>query len=196
MKRKIVVALMAFATVLTAQDNVIDEVIWIVGDDAIWKSEVENEIIRAEYDGVSIENPYCVIPEQIAIMRLFVHQAKLDSIVANEGTVAAEVERRINYFVSQAGSREKLENQAGKTIAQIREDQTEQIRDQMLMQQVQQKLIGEQKVSPAEVRRFYNSLSESEIPTIPTKIEVQIITIEPKAAQKAGDDEKPGPGNG
>ena len=181
---------MTLAASLCAQSNVIDEVIWIVGDDAILKSDVENEILRAEYEGIDIENPYCIIPEQIAIQRLFVHQAKLDSITANEGTVAMQVEHRINYFISQIGSREKLEEYFGKTLTQIREESMEQVREQMLVQQVQQKIVGEQKVSPAEVRKFYNSLPEDEIPIVPTKVEVQIITFEPKATQKEIDDIK------
>ena len=175
---------------LFAQDNVIDEVIWIVGDETVLKSDVENAVMQAEYNGIEIENPYCVIPEQIAIQHLFVHQAKLDSLTANEATVVSYVERELNDYVSQIGSREKLEEYFGKPFSQIREDRMEVVRDQMLVQQVQQKIAGEQKVTPAEVRKFYSSLPEDEIPVIPTKIEVQLITIEPKATQKELDEIK------
>ena len=68
--------------------SVIDEVIWVVGDEAILRSEVEEERLRAQYEGQQIKgDPYCVIPEQIAIQKLFLHQAVIDSVEANESTV-------------------------------------------------------------------------------------------------------------
>ena len=82
---------------LLAQDNIIDEVIWIVGDEAILRSEVEEERLRAQYEGQPIAgDPYCVIPEQLAIQKLFLHQAELDSIEANESSVSHQVDMRMN----------------------------------------------------------------------------------------------------
>ena len=91
-----------------AADNVIDQVIWVVGDEPILLSEVEEERLRAQYEGQQIPgDPYCVIPEQMAIQKLFLHQAQLDSVQANESTVSHQVDMRINYYISQIGSREK-----------------------------------------------------------------------------------------
>ena len=105
--------LLAFAAFVPcaaqAGDNVIDEVIWIVGDEAILRSEVEEERIRAQYEGTPIKgDPYCVIPEQIAIQKLFLHQAELDSIEANESSVSHQVDMRLNYYINQIGSKEKM----------------------------------------------------------------------------------------
>ena len=84
--------------------NIIDEVIWIVGDESILRSEVEEQRLRAQYEGTPIQgDPYCVIPEQIAINKLFLHQAVLDSVVVNETNVINQVENRLNYFISQIG---------------------------------------------------------------------------------------------
>jgi peptidyl-prolyl cis-trans isomerase SurA len=170
---------------LTAQNNVIDEVIWIVGDDAILKSEVEEQRLRAQYEGVPIQgDPYCVIPEQIAIQKLFLHQAQLDSIVANESTVNSQVEARLNYFVSQIGSKEKMEEYFGKKTTELREDLRQIIREQMIVQQMQQKLVGDINPTPAEVRRFFKQLPEDSIPVVPAQVELQIISYQPPVSQQ------------
>ena len=107
---------------VVAQDNVVDEVVWIVGDDAILKSEVEEQYRNLQYEGQKIDgDPYCVIPEQIAIQKLFLHQAKLDSISIPESQVIQQVEARMNYFIANIGSKEKLEEYFNKPLSQIRE---------------------------------------------------------------------------
>jgi peptidyl-prolyl cis-trans isomerase SurA len=167
-----------------AQSNIIDEIIWIVGDESILKSEVEEQRIRAQYEGVSIEgDPYCVIPEQIAIQKLYLHQAQIDSIEVNEGTVMNQVEMRMNYFISQIGSREKLEEYFGKSVVALREDMRTMVRDQMIIQQMQHKLVENIKSTPADVRRFYASLSTDSIPTVPAQVELQIISYHPRIRQ-------------
>ena len=85
--------------------GVIDEVIWVVGDEAILRSEVEEERLRAQYEGQQISgDPYCVIPEQLAIQKLFLHQAIIDSVEANESSVSHQVDMRLNYYINQIGS--------------------------------------------------------------------------------------------
>lgn len=161
-------------------DNIIDEVIWIVGDEAILRSEVEEERLRAQYEGQEIKgDPYCVIPEQLAIQKLFLHQAELDSVEANESTVSHQVDMRMNYYISQIGSKEKMEEYFRKSQSEIREELMTTVRNQMIIQQMQQKLTSHIKPTPAEIRRFYNSLPADSIPTIPAQVEVQILSFEP-----------------
>lgn len=163
-----------------AQDNVIDEVIWIVGDDAILRSEVEEERLRAQYEGQQIAgDPYCIIPEQIAIQKLFLHQAELDSIYANESSVSHQVDMRMNYYISQIGSKEKMEEYFRKTSSEIREEMMTSVRNQMVIQQMQQKLTEHIKPTPAEIRRYYNALPQDSIPMVPAEVEVQILSFEP-----------------
>ena len=176
----LLVAAMVSTPVAQAQDNVIDEVIWIVGDEAILKSEVEEERLRAQYEGQQIPgDPYCVIPEQIAIQKLFLHQAEIDSVVANESSVSHQVDMRINYYISQIGSKEKMEEYFRKTSSEIREEMMTTVRNQMIIQQMQQKLTEHIKPTPAEIRRYYNSLPEDSIPMMPAAVEVQILSFEP-----------------
>ena len=163
-----------------AQDNVIDEVIWVVGDESILRSEVEQERIRAQYEGTPIQgDPYCVIPEQMAIQKLFLHQAMLDSVVVAENSVQNEVERRLNYYISQIGSKEKMEEYFKMSTTELREKLRDMARDQQTIQQMQQKLVGNIKSTPADVRRFFKDLPADSIPTVPAQVELQIISFEP-----------------
>ena len=161
-------------------DNVIDQVIWVVGDEPILLSEVEEERLRAQYEGQQIPgDPYCVIPEQMAIQKLYLHQAELDSIEVNESTVSHQVDMRINYYISQIGSREKMEEYFRKTSSEIREELMETVRNQMIIQQLQSKLTSHIKPTPAEVRRFYRTLPQDSIPVVAAHVEVQILSLEP-----------------
>ena len=160
-----------------AQGNVIDEVIWIVGDDAILRSEVEEERLRAQYEGQQIAgDPYCIIPEQIAIQKLFLHQAELDSIYANESSVSHQVDMRMNYYISQIGSKEKMEEYFRKTSSEIREEMMTSVRNQMVIQQMQQKLTEHIKPTPAEIRRYYNALPQDSIPVSYTHLTLPMTT--------------------
>lgn len=167
------------------QNNVIDEVVWVVGDEAILKSDVESERLNAQYEGRKFDgDPYCIIPEQLAIQKLFLHQAAIDSVEVSEQEVLAQVERRTNWLIDQIGSKEKLEEYYNKTSTQIREMLRENVRDGMTVQRMQQQIVGDIKIVPAEVRRFFKNLPQDSIPFIPTQVEVQIVTLEPKIPQE------------
>ena len=166
---------------MMAQDNVIDEVVWVVGDEAILKSEVETERRNAQYAGRKFDgDPYCVIPEELALQKLFLNQAAIDSIEVSDAEVMNEVEYRINFYISQMGSREKMEEYFDKTYTQIREELREMARREITMQKMQQELMKDVKVTPADVRRYFKELPSDSIPYIPTQVEVQLITIEPE----------------
>ena len=178
MKRFSVILLLMLS--LTAKAQVIDEVIWVVGDEAILRSEVEEERLRAQYEGMPIKgDPYCVIPEQLAVQKLFLHQAIIDSVEANESSVSHQVDMRMNYYINQIGSKEKMEEYFRKTSTEIREEMMTTVRNQMIIQQMQQKLTADIKPTPADIRRYYNSLPMDSIPMMPAQVEVQILSFEP-----------------
>lgn len=131
--------------------------------------------------GTNIEgDPYCVVPEQLAIQKLFLHQAAIDSIDVTDQEVFNELEREINMRVNQFGSREKMEEYYGKTSTQIREQLRETVRDRMVMERMQETILGDIKLTPSEVRRGFSKMSGEEIPFVPTQVEVQIITQQPE----------------
>ena len=169
---------------LFSQDNIIDQVVWVVGDEAILKSEVEEERLAALSERRDIDGaPYCVIPEQLAIQKLFLNQAEIDSIEVDDSEIISRVDAQINFFIQQIGSEEKVEEYFNKTMTQIREKLRQNVRDGLTAQRVQQEIVGEIKVTPAEVRNYFNSLPYDSIPYIPTNVEVQIITKEPTVPQ-------------
>lgn len=183
MKRLICCALVSMLwTASFSQNDVVDEVVWVVGDEAILRSDVER--LRNDYGNIIKGNPYCAIPEQLAVQKLFLHQAELDSITASEGEVNQYVDAEINRRVMMAGSKEKLEEYMRMPMTQIREELTELKRAELLAQRVTQELTKDIKVTPAEVRRHYKDMPEDSLPFIPTQVEVQILVQHPKITRE------------
>ena len=165
--------------------SIVDEVVWVVGDEPILKSDIEVTRIQAAMEGVRWSgNPDCAIPEQIAVQKLFLHQAAIDSIDKDitENDIAAEIEERIEYMIQQTGSREKLEEYRRQSISQIRQSMHDDLRDQLLIQRMKQKLVQDLTVTPAEVRRYFKEMPEDSVPFVPTEVEVQLITLTPRIA--------------
>ncbi len=181
--RNILIGMLATCSLMaSAQErkNVIDEVIWVVGDEAILKSDVENARMEYLQQGQRFEgDPYCVIPEQLAVQKLFLHQAAIDSVTVSDADVFQEVDMRLNAVLLDFGSREKLEEYARKSLTQIREQMFNSYKDKKMVERVQRNLVENVKVTPAQVRRYFKDMPEDSIPFIPTKVECQIITREP-----------------
>ena len=181
----ILITALTSALALHAQSNVIDEVIWVVGDEPILRSDVEQARLEAQSRGQQFAgDPFCVIPENLALEKLFLHQAAIDSIEVTDNEVLQSVEERVNYFTQIVGSKEKLEEYFGKTISQIREKLFETVKNEMLVSEVRRNLVKDVKVTPAQVRRYFNNVPEDSIPFIPTRYEVQILVRDPVISQE------------
>ena len=127
-------------------------------------------------------NPDCAIPEQLAVQKLFLHQAAIDSIEVTESEISSQIEMRIDYMVSQIGSREKLEEYRKQTISQIRSSMHDDLRDQLLIQRMKEHLVKDLVVTPAEVRRYFKNMPTDSIPYVPTEVEVQIVALTPRVS--------------
>ena len=162
--------------------SVIDEVIWVVGDEAILKSDVESMRMQAAMEGVKWSgDPDCSIPEQIAVQKLFIHQADIDSIEVTDADVAADVEQQLNYWLEMVdGSRERLEEYKHQTITEMRNSMREEFRNRQKVQKMKQKLVEDITVTPADVRRHFSDLPQDSLPFVPTEVEVQIICQTPR----------------
>lgn len=182
MNRILCLALVVMQVIASyAQNDIVDEVVWIVGDEAILRSDIER--VRNEYGSDIKGNPYCVIPEQLAVQKLFLHQAELDSITVGDAEINQYVEDDINRKVMMAGSKEKLEEYMRMPMKQIREALFEQYRNELITRRVRQNLTKDIKVTPAEVRRHYKNMPEDSLPFIPTQVEVQILVQHPKVSR-------------
>lgn len=181
MTKKLWGALLALSPMLGfAQTNIVDEIIWVVGNEPILLSDVEETRISSEAYGQPVDNPYCTIPEQIAVNKLFVHQAELDSVTVSESDVIRAVDNRINESIQAFGSREALEQMYGRSVSQMRENLKKQYREQMMADEMRQKLTTDVKATPAEVREYFKNVPNDSLPFIPTQVEVQIITSVPE----------------
>lgn len=168
-----------------AQTNVIDEVIAIVGDNAILRSEIERQYQQMLMEGVNYSGDLkCHLLEQSLVAKLMVNQAVLDSITVNEVQVNNEAESRVNYFVNQIGSKEKVEEYFGKSMMQIKNDQKVAIREQMFAQKMNSEITKDIAATPSEVRYFYKNIPTDSLPMIATKYEIKQIVVQPAVDQK------------
>ena len=163
------------------EGSIIDQVVWVVGDEAILKSDVEAMRLQGEMEGMKWNgDPDCIIPEQLAVQKLFLHQAALDSIEVTESEISKSVDQQINYWISNAGSREKLEEWKKMTVKQMRESLHDDFKNHQLIEKMKSKLVEDIKISPADVRKYFEKLPEDSLPLIPTEVEVEIITQSPR----------------
>lgn len=184
-------AVAAVAAITVAQNNIAEEVAWTIGDDPIYKSEIEQTYRDMQQDHEAINgDPYCVIPEMMAIQRLYLHQADIDTVVVQDSQVQMQVDQQINFLINNLGSREKVEQYFRKTIPEIREYYANSIRDRQRVHMVQQNLTKDVKATPNEVRKYFDSLPKDSIPYVPGQVEVQIITINPVIPRQEIDDVK------
>jgi peptidyl-prolyl cis-trans isomerase SurA len=183
---------LSFVSVISfAQDNVIDEVVWVIGDEAILKSDIEQKKLLDLSEGRKFNGePNCIISEELAIQKLFMHQAALDSISVSDADIIPHLDAQEREYIAAIGTKEKLEEYFNMKLPQMREIWRENIRSGMTVQKMQQKLVGDIKVTPAEVRDFYKGLSKDSIPFVPTEVEVQIITQKPKVPESEIEDVK------
>jgi peptidyl-prolyl cis-trans isomerase SurA len=182
LKKLILIAFLLVGINSFAQNTgkVLDEIVAVIGDNIIMRSELEVEYLQAKsemdfYDG----DLKCEILNQLIIQKLYLHKGELDSTYAAADRVNAEVERRIKHYASQIGGEEKLEKYLGKSIAEYKELMKPKIEEQMIVQQVQQNLVADVKVSPTEVRQYFNDIPKDSLPKFEQEVELAQITMAP-----------------
>ena len=190
-KFAIIALLLGAAVQASAQNNIAEEVAWVVGDEPIYKSDIEEQYMQLQYERQPIDgNPYCVIPERMAIEKLFLHQAKIDTVKVQDAMVIQQAESRINYFIANLGSREKVEEYFRKPLPELKEQMIEVIRNQYTVQEVQRNLTKDVKATPSDVRKYYATLPPDSIPYIPQQVEVKLLSLNPVIPQQEIDDVK------
>lgn len=169
----------------TAQ-NVIDEVLAVVGKEKILLSDIEQERLRIQMQGEDIKGDIkCKVFEDLLVHKLMLHHAELDSIVVTSSQVEGELERRLRHFISQAGSEAALEGYFNKSIYQIKDDLRKTIEENLLAQQMQEKIVKNATVTPSDIEKFFNKLPKDSLPTIPEYYEYRQIVLNPPASEEA-----------
>lgn len=168
---------------LMAQDKgaVIDEIVAVVGNNLILRSDIENELQQYSAQGlVPNENTRCLILEELLFQKLLIHQADLDSVTVSDAQVDGELDQRMRYYIAQAGSEQKLEELMGKPITQLKADFREDLRAVLLAKTMQGKIAGDLKVTPSEVRSYFAEFPKDSLPMIDSEIEMlQIVRKAP-----------------
>ncbi len=175
----------------SAQQFKIDQVIAVIGGKMVKLSDVENEYLQLKAQGYPVdESSKCSIFEKILEHKLLVNQAMLDSLEVSESQVDAELNQRINYFINQIGSQEKLEKYFNKSMQDIKKDLRESLKEQELAQKMQTQIIKDVEVTPTEVKKFYNTMPKDSIPRINSQVELSQIAIYPQFTEKSIEDLK------
>lgn len=194
MKQKILsicLACAGCASFASAQNNIAEEVAWVIGDQPIWKSEIEELYQQMQYERTPINgDPYCVIPERLAVEKLYLHQAELDTVEVQEGLIIQEVDARMNYYIANLGSKEKVEEYFNKSIPELKETMMESTRNMQKIRMVQSSLTKDLKTTPSDVRKYFSNLSTDSIPFVPLQVEVQIMTLNPEIPREEIDEVK------
>jgi len=167
--------------VISQEPQMIDKVVAVVGENVVLHSDIEEQIDQMTLSDMLVtENTRCELLEDMMYQKLFVNRAKADSVTVSEEQIDQELERRLRYFISQVGSEEELVRFYGKTIDQIKEDFKDEVEEILLIQQMQQTVIGDVKVSPVEVREFFASIPKDSLPYINSQAQIaQIVKMPP-----------------
>ena len=166
----------------------IDKVEAIIGDEIVLTSDIESQYLQyLSQENIQSEEVKCEIIEDILFQKLLINQAKMDSVVVTDEDIATEIDKRLNYFESQLGSIEKVEAYFGKLKAEIELELGKVIKNQFLAQKVQSSISSDVKVTPAEVKEFFNKQNKSDIPQVPSKVEITQIIIKPEISNEQKD---------
>ena len=188
MKRALTACIVClFATTALAQDEpqTIDKVIAVVGGNITLQSELETQYLQMLASGYEPnDDTRCILFEELLYGNLLLHRAKVDSLNVSDGEVEDELSRRLEYFIAQLGSKEKLEEYYEKSLLEIKDEFRELIKEQLLSQRMQQEITGDIKVTPAETRAYFNKIPKDSLPYINTEIEIGRIMRRPEITKE------------
>jgi peptidyl-prolyl cis-trans isomerase SurA len=189
---------LAVSLTAAAQDTIVDGIVGIVGGNVVLKSDLENQYIQYRQQ-VAISgtatNVKCHLLEGLLFTRLLYHEATVDSVTVSDVEVSTEIDRRMRFFISQAGSPDELEKYFGKSVTQIKAELTDLVKEQLTADAEQRKVVGDLTVSPSEVRSYYRQIPRDSIPEVPSEVEVGMIVKTPvigEAERKAARDKLEG----
>jgi peptidyl-prolyl cis-trans isomerase SurA len=187
-KKTLTACLLLFVMTAMAQPQsakvVADKINGIVGDRIILQSDIKNSIADIIRQGGTVPaNGECLIMEQALISKVLMLQAEKDSLPVTDEEVEAELDQKIRYYINQLGSQEALEELAGKTIYQIKDDARESVKEQKLAAAMQRKIVENVHITPNEVKVFFDKIPKDSLPFYESELEICQIVIYPKASR-------------
>jgi len=188
--RKILLVCFLFATAAaTAQPQsakvVADKIAGIVGDRIILQSDIQNSLLDVVRQGGQVpENGFCMLMEQAVVSKILMLQAEKDSLPVTDDEVEAELDQKIRYYINQLGSQAALEEMAGKTIYQIKDDARSSVKEQKLAASMQRKIVDNVRITPTEVKAFFDKIPKDSLPYYESELEIGQIIVYPKASRE------------
>lgn len=166
---------------ISAQKNVVDKIVAIVGDEIILKSDIENAFLQEQGRGlISASSDFKTeLLEQQLVQKLLLAQAQVDSVFVTEDEVENALSGQIEYFISNIGSQERLETYFGKSLQQIKDDMRSPMREKLITEQMQQKIVEKIRITPSEVRNYFKKIPKDSLPDMPDRFEIQQIVLRP-----------------
>ncbi|MFM2139365.1 MAG: hypothetical protein RJA57_1672 [Bacteroidota bacterium] len=167
------------------QKVVADKITGVVGDRIILHSDIQNSLLDIVRQGGSVpENGYCMMMEQAVVSKILMLQAQKDSLPVTDDEVEAELDQKIRYYINQLGSQAALEEVAGKTIYQIKDDARESVKEQKLAGAMQRKIVDNVRITPTEVKTFFEKIPKDSLPYYESELEIGQIILYPKASRE------------
>lgn len=179
--------LMILAGNRAAGQEIVESIVAIVGNEVVYLSDVEGQVLqlKAEKDPTPVEELRCKVLEDILIQKLFLDQARIDSIEVSPENVEADLNGRLTDYIRRAGSEQALENYFNKSMAEIKKDLREMLTNQYIIEETQATIAKNITVTPDEVRKYYNSIPKDSLPLVPRKVELSIIEVEPPSMEES-----------
>ncbi len=188
MKKILILTAFAFISVAVfAQQKkvVADKIVATIGDKIILKSEIDNSIIDMQRQNIAIpDNAKCLLLEQALGIKALVVQAEKDSLPVTDDEIDADIDNKIRYFISQYGSKDVVEQIAGKSIYQLKEDMRQNFREQKLAQAMRNKIVDDVRITPTEVKAYFDAIPKDSLPFYESELEVGQIVVYPKASHE------------
>ena len=177
-----------FGLVILAQAQpkkaVADKIVAIVGDRIILKSDITNSILDMQRQGTNLpDSAECLLTQQALISKVLMLQAEKDSLPVTEEEVEAELDQRIRYFINQVGTQDALEEMAGKTVYQIKDDARESVKERKLAEAMQRKIVENVRITPVEAKAWFDRIPKDSLPFYESELEIGQIVLYPKASR-------------
>jgi peptidyl-prolyl cis-trans isomerase SurA len=188
MKRLAAVCLLMFGFTIIAlaqpKKVIADKIAVVVGDRIILQSDITNSIADIARQGGNIpDNAECLLLEQAIVSKILMLQAEKDSLPVSDEEVEGELDQKIRYYINQLGSQEALEEMAGKSIYQIKDDARESVKEQKLAAAMQRKIVENVRITPVEVKAFFDKIPKDSLPFYESELEICQISSFPKASR-------------
>ncbi len=177
---KLGLLLLTFSTYTFAQ-VVVESVVAVVGNEVIYLSDIENSVLdlRRNGDRSSIDDIRCRVLNELLISKLFLDQARIDSIEVTPDMVEGDLNMRLNDAIRTAGSEKALEDYFKKSMLEIRRDIRKSLLEQQIIMEVRSKIVKKLTITPTDVRKFYNSIPKDSLPVVPSRVQISLIQLDP-----------------